>query len=328
MEKTEKLSIVFLDVATLDRGDVSFERFTGSWDCEFHPVTSREDTLRRIEGKQAAVTNKVVFDAEVLASRQSSALKLIAIAATGTNNVDLEAARARGIAVCNVAGYSTRSVAQQTLGYILEFASCVGRFTQDIREGKWEKSPTFTMLTRPVVELAGKKLGIIGYGAIGKSVAETASALGMEILIAARPGSRPPFPEGRLPLDELLSASDFISIHCPLTPDTRGLIGAREFKMMKDSCRLINAARGGIVDETALVEALKAGTIAGAAVDVLTTEPPAPGHPIISAAKELDNLLVTPHTAWTALEARRRLIHEIAENIDAFTRGEIRNRVV
>ncbi|MFH1538990.1 MAG: NAD(P)-dependent oxidoreductase, partial [bacterium] len=253
--------------------------------------------------------------------------KLIAIAATGTNNVDLGAAGERGLPVCNVAGYSTSAVVQQTFGYIIELASCVGRYAGDVREGEWEKSPIFTLLTRRCVELRGKTLGVVGYGQIGRGVAGAARGFGMDVLVAARPGTEGPLPEGRVALDEMLRRADVVSLHCPLTPETQGLIGEREIGLMKPTAFLINAARGGIVDEAALIKALREKRLAGAAADVLAEEPPSPGHPMVEAAKELDNLIVTPHTAWAALEARQRLVDEVAENIAAFERGDERNRV-
>lgn len=327
MKNLSDCRIVFLDASTLDRGDVSFEQFTKRWDCSFHPSTRPGELPERIQGRMVAVTNKVVFSSEVMALPEAKDLKLIAIAATGTNNVDLDAARARGVAVCNVAGYSTNSVVQHTFGLIFELASHIGAFSQDVREGQWEKSPIFTMLTRPVVELAGKTLGIIGFGAIGRSVAAAARGFGMEVLVAARPGAQGPLPEGRVPLDDLLRRADIVSLHCPLTPQTRNLIAGREFSLMKPSAFLINIARGGIVDEAALVEALEKKKIAGAAADVLTQEPPSADHPMIEAAKRLDNLVITPHNAWASREARQRLIDEIAENISAFLSGSDRNRV-
>lgn len=330
MPDERKWSVVFLDASTLDIGDVSFERF-GRWDCGFHPRTAPEELPGRVEGRDVAVTNKVVFDKEVLGRPEAAGLKLIAIAATGTNNVDLGAAGERGLPVCNVAGYSTGAVVQQTLGCIIELASCVGRYAGDVRAGEWESSPVFTLLTRRCVELQGKTLGIVGYGQIGRGVAAAARGFGMEVLIAARPGAdgplARPLPEGRVALDEMLRRADVVTLHCPLTPETEGLIGGREIGLMKPTAFLINAARGGVVDEAALIGALREKRIAGAAADVLTEEPPPRGHPMVEAARELDNLIVTPHTAWAALEARQRLVDEIAGNIAAFERGEERNRV-
>ena len=321
----EKLSIVFLDASTF--GDVSLKRFSESWNCAVHRVTAPAEAAERVCGRDVIVLNKVVIDEALLDSAAAKDLKMIAIAATGTDNVDLEAARARGIRVCNVPGYAAQSVAQFTVALILELATRVGGYGELVRAGAWEKSPIYTLLEFPSFELAGKSLGIVGYGNIGRRVAEMARGFGLETLIAARPGSEGPGPQGRLPLDEVLKRSDIVSLHCPLTPQTRNLVDSRALALMKPGALLINAARGGLVDAEALIQALREKRLAGAAVDVLTQEPPPPDHPLIKAAKELDNLLVTPHCAWSAREARQRLMDEVLENILAFTRGQDRNRV-
>ncbi|MBI2992260.1 MAG: D-2-hydroxyacid dehydrogenase [Deltaproteobacteria bacterium] len=321
----EKLSIVFLDASTF--GDVSLKRFSESWNCAVHRVTAPAEVAERLRGRDVVILNKVVLDGALLDSAAAKDLKMIAIAATGTDNVDLEAARARGITVCNVPGYAAQSVAQFTMALILELATRVGGYGELVRAGAWEKSPIYTLLEFPSFELAGKSLGIVGYGNIGRRVAEMARGFGLEILIAARPGSDRPVPQGRLPLDEVLKRSDIISLHCPLTPRTRNLLDSRALALMKPGALLINTARGTLIDAEALIQALRGKRLAGAALDVLTQEPPPPDHPLIQAAKELDNLLVTPHCAWSAREARERLMDEVVENILAFTREQDRNRV-
>lgn len=323
----EKLNVVFLDASSVNCGDVDMSRFDTTWNCAYYDGTPRDKTAERLKGRHVAVTNKVVIRADTMDAPEAADLKLIAIAATGTNNVDLAAAAERGIAVANVAGYSTAAVMQQTFAYILNFATQMAMYSRDVREGFWNRSSLFCLLNRQCVELEGKTLGLVGLGAIGRAVARTAEAFGMTVLAAQRPGSAGPPPTGRTPLDELLKRSDFVSLHCPLTPETRGLIGARELDLMKPTAYLLNLARGKIVDEQALIDALRARRIAGAAFDVLSQEPPAEGHIMTEAVKELDNLFVTPHTAWSAREARQRLLDEIAENIAAFARGEPRNRV-
>ncbi|MBI2347635.1 MAG: D-2-hydroxyacid dehydrogenase [Deltaproteobacteria bacterium] len=320
-----KLSIVFLDASTF--GDVSLKRFSENWNCAVHKVTAPAEVAERLRGRDVVILNKVVLDGALLDSAAAKDLKMIAIAATGTDNVDLEAARARGITVCNVPGYAAQSVAQFTMALILELATRVGGYGELVRAGAWEKSPIYTLLEFPSFELAGKSLGIVGYGNIGRRVAEMARGFGLEILIAARPGSDRPVPQGRLPLDEVLKRSDIISLHCPLTPRTRNLLDSRALALMKPGALLINTARGTLIDAEALIQALRGKRLAGAALDVLTQEPPPPDHPLIQAAKELDNLLVTPHCAWSAREARERLMDEVVENILAFTRGQDRNRV-
>ncbi|MCW8133934.1 MAG: D-2-hydroxyacid dehydrogenase [Planctomycetota bacterium] len=321
-----KWKIVFLDAMTFDREDVSFKQFTDSWECVFHRFTKPGETAGRLLGADVVVSNKIPIDEKVLASPEAKSLKLIAVAATGFNNVEIEAAKRRGIPVCNVRGYSSASVAQHTFGLILELANHCGRYTQDVAAGAWSKSPIFTLLTYPCVELEGKTLGIVGHGDIGKSVAKIAEGFGMKVLAAGRKGQAN-VPEGRTPFDVLLQQSDVVTLHCPLTPETKNIIGKDEFGLMKKSAFLINASRGGLVDEAALIEALKGKWIAGAGFDVATREPAPADHPLVLAAKELDNLVVTPHSAWSTLESRQRLLDEIGANIRAFESGKERNRV-
>jgi glycerate dehydrogenase len=320
------LSIVFLDASTF--GDVSLKRFSEKWNCVIHKLTAPTEVAQRLQGYDVVILNKVVLDRALLDSPAAKDLKLIAIAATGTDNVDLEAARAHAIRVCNVPGYAAQSVAQFTMALILELATRAGEYGELVRAGAWEKSPIYTVLEFPSFELSGKYLGIIGYGNIGRRVAEMARGFGMEVLIAARPGSDAPMSHGRLSLDDVLKRADIVSLHCPLSPQTRNLIDGRALALMKQSAFLINTARGGLVDADALVQALRDKRLAGAALDVLTQEPPPPDHPLIKAAKELDNLWVTPHCAWSAREARQRLLDEVAENIQAFVGGKERNCVV
>jgi glycerate dehydrogenase len=317
--------IVFLDAATY--GDVSLQRFTGRWHCTVHQVTSPDQTVSRLAGHSIAVVNKVVIDKDVLNSPETGDLKLVAVAATGTDIIDREEATCRGIKVCNVPGYATQSVAQFTLALILELAARVGRYVHAVNAGEWQKSPVFSLLTYPTNELAGKKLGIVGYGSIGQAVAQMARGFGMKILVAARPGTAGAIPNGRMAFDQLLRESDVLSLHCPLAPQTRNLINEKSLSLMKPTAFLINTARGALVDEAALIAALRKKQIAAAAVDVLSKEPPPADHPMIQAAKELEHLIVTPHTAWSAREARERLLKEVEENIDAFLRGRDRNRI-
>jgi len=315
--------IVFLDAVTY--GDVSLDHFTALWDCAVHQITKPGETARRLAGHTVAVTNKVAIDELVLSSPEARDLKLIAVAATGTDIIDRKAASAHGVKVCNVPGYATESVAQFTMALILELATRAARYSEAVKRGEWEKSPVFALLSYPAVELKGKKLGIVGYGNIGRRVAEIARGFGMEILIAARAASA--VTNDRVPIDGLLRQADVVSLHCPLTPQTRNLINRQSLSLMKPTAFLINTARGALIDETALIDALAKNLISAAAVDVVTTEPPAPDHPMIRAAKTLDNLIVTPHTAWSAREARERLLDEVKENISAFLRGEPRNLV-
>ena len=323
---TQKPRIVFLDAATY--GDVSLHSFSDRWDCTVHQVTRPVDTIQRIARETIAVTNKVPFDRAVLNSPEAGDLKLIAVAATGTDIIDREAARQRRIRVCNVPGYATQSVAQFTMALILELATSVGNSRASVKAGAWQGSPVFSLLTHGSVELRGKKLGIVGYGNIGRSVAQMARGFGMDILIAGRADNMASVPEGRISVTRLFAEADIVSLHCPLTPDTKNLINKETLSLMKPTAFLINTARGGLVNEVALIEALRKKKIAAAALDVISIEPPPEDHPIIVAARALDNLIVTPHTAWSAREARERLIEEVEKNIAAFLAGRERNRVV
>jgi glycerate dehydrogenase len=321
----ERSRIVFLDSATY--GDISLKRFTDRWECTVYPVTSPQETIHRLAGQAIAVTNKVVLDRAVLSSPEARDLRLIAVAATGTDIIDREEASRVGVTVCNVPGYATQSVAQFTLALILVLATQSGKYVDAVKAGEWQKSPVFSLLTFPTIELSGKKLGILGYGSIGQAVAQMARGFGMDILVAARPGAAGPIPQGRIELEQLLREADIVSLHCPLTPETRYLINERSLALMKPSAFLINTARGALIDEAALIAALQIKRIAGAALDVISKEPPSADHPIILAAKELNNLIVTPHTAWSARESRERLLQEVEANITAFLQGRDRNRV-
>jgi len=317
--------IVFLDAATY--GDVSLARFTALWDCTIHQTTKANQTAQRLAGHGIAVTNKVEIDERILTSPEARDLKLIAVAATGTDIIDRLAAAKHGVRVCNVPGYATESVAQFTMALILELSTRVGKYSDAVKRGDWEQSSVFALLSYPAIELKGKKLGIVGYGNIGRRVAEIARGFGMEILIAARPEDSASVISHRVPINDLLRQADIVSLHCPLTPETRNLINQRSLSLMKPTAFLINTARGALIDETALIDALGKNLISAAALDVVTAEPPPLDHPIIRAAKTLDNLLVTPHTAWSACEARERLLDEVKVNIAAFLRGERRNLV-
>ena len=322
---TPRQRIVFLDAKTF--GDVSLQRFTERWHCTIHQVTSATEVAPCLKGHTVAVTNKVPIDRATLGTREAVDLRLIAVAATGTDIIDREAAAKLGVKVCNVPGYATQSVAQFTIALILELATHISRYGEIVKTGAWEKSPVFSLLDFPTMELSGKKLGIIGYGNIGRTVAAMARALGMEVLIAARPGSDEPVSSGRLAVDELLRQSDIVTLHCPLTAQTKNLINEHSLSLMKPTAFLINTARGALIDEAALIEALRKRRLAAAALDAISREPPTTDQPIIKATKELDNLLVTPHTAWSAREARERLLFEVAENIRSFFDGKQRNLV-
>ncbi|HKI75122.1 MAG TPA: NAD(P)-dependent oxidoreductase, partial [Pseudomonadales bacterium] len=243
----------------------------------------------------------------------------------GVNNVDLAAAAARGITVSNAVGYATPSVVQHTLSLILALANSLVPYVEDVRAGRWQQSKVFCLLDHPITELSGKCLGIVGYGELGSNVARVAAAFGMEVLISARPGANV-VGEGRIAFDEILARADYVSLHCPLTPENENLIDADALQKMKPTAALINTARGGLVNSQDLLDALEHGSIGGAAIDVLRKEPPgAEPEPLLSA--RLPNLLVTPHNAWGARETRQRLVAQMRENIDGFLSGNLLRQV-
>ena len=317
------MKAVCLDFATVSRGDLDIGRITRLLPrIVLHEVTPEADIAGRISGAEIVLVNKLHITRERMIA--SGALRLIAVMATGTNNVDLEAARELGIAVCNVRNYCTTSLTQHVLAVILTLTHRLREYGRLAIDGSWQASPQFTMLDFPIRELHDRVLGIVGFGTLGRSVARAAeAALGMRVLIANRPGAEPA--AGRIALHDLLPQADILSLHCPLTPATERLIGARELTLMKPDALLVNTARGGLIDSQALVDALRAGRIGGAAIDVLTQEPPVNGNPLL--APDIPNLLVTPHIAWSAREARQRCLDEVTASIEAFLRGERRNRV-
>lgn len=288
----------------------------------FYGATDASELRHRLAGIEIAVINKVRIDAEIIAACPD--LRLISLAATGTDNVDLDAARAAGIAVTNIRAYCTASVVQHVFALILGLTQQLKAYERELKTGAWRESPQFCMLGHPIRELAGKRMGIIGHGELGGGVAAAARAFGMEIAIAARPGGGDRR-DGRLALDELLATADVVSLHCPLTAETENLIGAHELGLMKSDALLINTARGGLVDSAALVAALSAGEIGGAGIDVLRREPPVDGDPLLDI--DLDNLIVTPHIAWAAREARQRAVDAIARCIESFVAGGNYGRV-
>jgi glycerate dehydrogenase len=315
---------VFLDKDSLDRGDIEFSALEDNLpNLCYYPNTPPEQVIERIADATVVISNKVKLDAAALAA--AAQLKLICVAATGTNNIDLEAAAERGITVCNCQGYGTPSVVQHVFALILTLTTRLCDYRQAVAEGRWQLADQFCLLDYPIQELAGKTLGIIGYGELGRSVARIAKAFEMQILIAQRPGTSEPV-EDRISLATLLPQVDIVTLHCPLTPETRGLIGAWELALMRRDALLINTARGGIVDEVALAEALKQGALGGAGVDVLTEEPPVQGNPLL--AGDIPNLIVTPHCAWGSREARQRLVAQLAENIQGFLTGKPKRVVV
>lgn len=313
---------VFLDHDSLDLGDLDLAVLRECFDeLTLHGSTSADQVNERLRGASVAISNKVLLDAEVMAANPQ--LKLILVAATGTNNVDLAAARAQGITVCNCQGYGTPSVAQHTLALLLALATRLCDYHRAVQDGAWAKASQFCLLDFPIVELQGKTLGLLGHGELGGAVAKLAEAFGMRVLSGQIPG-RPARAE-RLALDELLPQVDALTLHCPLNEQTRHMLGARELALLKPGALVVNTARGGLIDEQALADALRNGHLGGAATDVLSVEPPVHGNPLLAA--DIPRLIVTPHSAWGAVESRQRIVGQLAENAQAFFAGQPR-RVV
>ncbi len=307
---------VFLDHASLDLGDLDMAPLRQAFaELTLHASSAPEQVIERLQGAQVALSNKVRLDAATLAACPD--LKLILASATGTNNIDLAAARALGITVCNCQGYGTPSVAQHTLMLLLALATRLPDYQHAVRDGAWQQASQFCLLDYPIIELHGKTLGLLGHGELGGAVAKLAEAFGMRVLLGALPGR--PTRADRLPLHELLPQVDALTLHCPLTEDTRNLISAAELALMKPQALLINTARGGLVDEQALADVLRAGHLGGAAFDVLSEEPPRQGNPLL--ATDIPRLIITPHNAWGSREARQRIVGQLAENASAFFSG-------
>jgi len=319
------MKAVFLDFATVgsDELDVSSLQAVVS-ELTLFDNTSDDEVAERIAGCEFVFVNKVCMTREILANAES--VRFIGLIGTGVDNVDIVAAKENDIAVCNIVGYCTNSVVEHVFAVLLNLNHSIGRYQQSVRAGDWQKAVDFCMLGFPLRELSAMTLGIVGHGELGNGVARIARAFGMQVQIARRIGQdSKPF-DGRVDLDDLLKDCDVLSLHCPLTDETRGLIGKRELGLMKKDAILINTARGGLVDSAALADALTNGEIAAAAIDVLSQEPPVDGDPLLE--YQGDNLIVTPHIAWASVEARQHAIDEVAANVIAFVNGKERNRIV
>ena len=307
---------VFLDYTSLDLGDLDLDPLRRAFgDVQLCADTTPANVIERLQGASVAISNKALLNAQTLAACPE--LKLILVAATGTNNVDLEAARAQGIIVANCQGYGTPSVAQHTLGLLLALATRLVDYNKAVADGQWQQAKQFCLLDFPIVELEGKTLGLFGHGELGSAVAKLAEAFGMRVLIGQIPGR--PARAGRLTLDELLPQVDALTFHCPLTEHTRNFIGARELALLKPGAFVVNTARGGMIDEQALADALRSGHLGGAATDVLSVEPPRDGNPLLAA--DIPRLIITPHSAWGSREARQRIVGQLAQNAEAFFNG-------
>ncbi len=290
-----------------------------------YPATLPGQVVERLHGAAVAITNKVPLDAEAIAALP--ALKMIAVSATGTNNVDLAACQARGIVVSNIRGYAQHTVPEHVMALLLALSRNLVAWRETLLAGSWQQSKQFCLFNHPIRDLHGATLGLIGSGTLGNGVTRLAEAFGMRVLRAERRGAAIPRP-GYTAFEDVLAEADAISLHCPLTPETTGLIAEPELRAMKPSALLINTARGGIVDEAALIRALKEGWIAGAGFDVITAEPPPAGHPMVDPQLlALPNFLLTPHVAWSSRPAMQALADQLVDNIEAFVAGAPRNRV-
>jgi len=317
------MKIVILDGHTTNPGDLDWAPLASLGSLTVHDRTPAATIVERAQGAEAVLTNKTPFDAPTLAALPS--LRYVGLLSTGTNVIDLAAAAQQGVRVTNVPGYSTPGVAQAVFALLLELTNRTGHHSDEVRNGRWTASPDFCWWDGNLIELEGLTLGVVGYGAIGRRVAAIGQAFGMRVIASSR--SQPAGGEqggvAFCSTDELFATADVVSLHCPLTPETDGLVSGERLALMKPTAFLINTARGGLVCEADLAEALNAGRLAGAGLDVLSQEPPPAGNPLLSAA----NCVITPHIAWATRNARQRLINEVAANLRGFLDGQPRNVV-
>ncbi|MEJ2470916.1 MAG: D-2-hydroxyacid dehydrogenase [Desulfuromonadales bacterium] len=316
------MKIVVLDGYALNPGDLSWEGLAALGELEVYDRTSPAQLVERANGAEILISNKVTLGAQQMAALAN--LRYIGVTATGVNIIDLEAARERGIVVTNIPAYSTPSVAQHVFALLLELARGVGHHAERVRQGAWSHCPDFAFWETPQIELSGRTLGIIGFGAIGQAVARIARAFEMTVQVQTRSPDPKAHPHVTFTsLETLLAASDVVSLHCPLTEQTTGLINAQRLALMKASAYLINTGRGPLVDEEALAAALHEGQLAGAGLDVLSQEPPPADNPLLKAPR----CLITPHLAWATHAARERLMATLVENIRTFLAGRPQNQV-
>ena len=315
------MKIVILDGYASNPGDVSWEELAAFGELTVYERTARDEVVSRIKDAEIVFLNKTRVDASVF--EQCKKLRMIGVLATGYNIVDIAAAKAHGVTVCNVPGYSTGAVAQMTFALLLEMTQHVGEHSQAVHAGQWQNCPDFCFWNAPLTELAGKTLGIVGYGAIGQAVGRIAQAFGMQLLVTAR--HEKPVPEGAafVTLEELLTRADVVTLHCPQTAENLHMIDAAALAKLKEGALLLNTARGGLIDEQAVADALKSGKLAGYGADVVSKEPIAADNPLLTAP----NCYLTPHIAWAPKETRLRLHHIAAENLRAFLNGTPQNVV-
>lgn len=313
------MKIIITDGYTLNPGDLSWAGFEKLGDVEYYDRTSSIETVARTFSADIIITNKTIIDTDVI--NAASHLKMIAVSATGYNNVDINAAKNNGVVVCNVPGYGTHSVAQHTFALILELANNVGINALSVSKGQWQTAEDWCYSMKPIIELAGKTMGIVGIGKIGKQVAAIAHAFGMNVLYYGGNSSEAYCKS--VSLYDVFIQSDFVSLHCPLTAENKEFVNKELLGLMKPSSYLINTARGGLINEKDLAEVLYKNKISGAALDVLNTEPPGKNHPLIG----LHNCIITPHNAWISKEARQRIMDITLQNITTFLKGKLQNVV-
>ena len=315
------MKIVILDGYASNPGDVRWDELAAFGELTVYERTARDEVVSRIKDAEIVFLNKTPVDASVF--EQCKKLRMIGVLATGYNIVDIAAAKAHGVTVCNVPGYSTGAVAQMTFALLLEMTQHVGEHSQAVHAGQWQSCPDFCFWNAPLTELAGKTLGIVGYGAIGQAVGRIAQTFGMQLLVTAR--HEKPVPEGAafVTLEELLTRADVVTLHCPQTAENLHMIDAAALAKLKEGALLLNTARGGLIDEQAVADALKSGKLAGYGADVVSKEPIAADNPLLTAP----NCYLTPHIAWAPKETRLRLHHIAAENLRAFLNGTPQNVV-
>ena len=318
---SQRPTAAFLDFATMGP-NVSTASIDALVEAKYFAYSRADEIPERLAAAEIAIVNKVNLDRKAIAA--APRLRLIALTATGTDNIDCRAAEERGVAVANARDYASRAVAQHVFALVLALTNHVARYDLLVRTGAWQRSRSFALFDYPIRELAGRKLGVVGFGALGQAVAALGRGFGMEVLVSTRHRDEPEV--GRVPFTTILRTADVVTLHCPLTPETEHMIGTRELKLMKPDALLINTARGGLVDGRALAAALERGTIGGAGIDVLPVEPPGADEPLLGS--DIPNLLITPHVAWAAREARQRALEQVAENVQAFLTGKRLRRVV
>ena len=317
------MKIVVLDGYTLNQGERDWEELNELGEVAVHDRTEPDEVIRRAEGAEVVLTNKVVLDRSTIEHLPD--LKYIGVLATGYNIIDLNAARERGIVVTNIPAYSTDSVVQMAFAHILNITLRVGHYAHEVHNGVWSAQPDFSYRDTPLIELKGKRIGLVGFGHIGQAMAKVALAFGMKVVVCPhKMDTKLPREYEKAKLNDVFSTCDIVSLHCPLTPETKEMVNSFRLSLMKQGAILINTGRGGLIDEKALERALLSGKLLGAGLDVLSSEPPSPGNPLL----KLKNCFITPHIAWATHEARERLMAQVVENLKAWMNGTPINNVL